>query len=204
MTDFSIPKRYTSELKKPIKLDARLQQFATGWAGDCGVLLCGPTTIGKSLSAAMALSRVSAGNASDWALWVRADELSRVLATRDNIAEVEKLKSALILVVDELGYEQWPALALEVLGVRYDRELVTVVTSGLKLDVLVKRYSDSVIRKITDIGNGCIIDCWREPGNARAKIGSGVLPPAIIYARTPKSVLQARAISENLNAGRLI
>ena len=204
MNQFNIPTRYTEVLNNPPRIDARLWRFSKEWFGDCGMVLCGPSKAGKSLAAAIALARVANGTDVPWALWVRSDELSRVMSGRDNIAEVEKLKSALVLVVDELGYERFPEIIFEVIGSRYDRSLPTVVTSGLSLEELTTRYSDSVISKITEIGRGRVIDCWREPSKTHTRIGSGVLPPAIIYARTPKSVLQARAISENLNAGRLI
>lgn len=205
MYSFSIPCKYTSSTasQKVLHLDPRLASFATSWMGDCGSVIIGPTGAGKSLSAAVAMRRVIGDDGCSWAAWVRADELSRVLSIREHISDVEKLKRALILVIDELGYERFPELVLEILGYRYDNELPTVITSGMKLQEMSDRYSDATLRRIVETGGGRVINCWKEPTNASVTSGVTKYPQRIIEARNP-SARVAAVLASNLNAGRLL
>jgi DNA replication protein DnaC len=187
-TSFDVPPRYVddSAAKALASRDARCRSFALGWQANRGVLLLGRTGTGKSLSAAQALRRVvCAVYGRHWACWVRADELSRILASREHAGEIEQIKSALVLVVDEVGYERFPELLLEVLGARYDRGLPTVVTSGLRLEALSERYGAATVRRITDVGGGCVVDLWaqQKPG-ATSDWGPPGLPPAVLHAQT--------------------
>jgi DNA replication protein DnaC len=178
MTDhnqFPIPRRYLDQgakeaLANPRKCDARLLAFAGAWDGLSGAVLLGGTGCGKSLSAGQAGARVDALNSSDsWVKWIRADELSRLLADRSGHESVEQLKRARCLIIDELGYERFPELVLEVIGARHDWERPTLVTTGLRIEALAARYSDATVRRITETGNGCSVDCWDPIPQRRPK-----------------------------------
>lgn len=160
---FEIPRRFRepSALVALKRIDQRLRALAARWDGLCGSLVLGPTGCGKSLTAATAGRRVAIANSSEtWVRWVRADYLSRLLSERGASDQVETLVRARVLVLDELGYERWPELVLEVIGSRYDRGLPTMVTSGLKLAKVLDRYGDATVRKVTETGNGGVTDCW--------------------------------------------
>jgi DNA replication protein DnaC len=171
MTDhnqFPIPRRYTDKLaaaavRDPSKCDARLLAFSATWDGLSGGILLGRTGCGKSLSAGQAGARIAALNSSDsWVKWIRADELSRLLADRSGHESVEHLKRSRCLVLDELGYERFPELVLEVIGSRHDWGRPTLVTTGLRVEALSARYSDATVRRITETGDGCVVDCWEK------------------------------------------
>lgn len=159
---YPIPRRYleASRLNLESALDPRCSQWASNWKGASGAILIGPTGCGKSTAAALAANRVK--QTDTWAKWVRADELSRILSERGGIEHVQVIKQARVLVLDELGYERFPELLLEVLGARHDACRPTVVTSGLTLDAIAARYSDATVRRILEIGTGSVVDCWAQ------------------------------------------
>jgi DNA replication protein DnaC len=161
---YPIPRRYVSNggLEKLKSLDNRLFEFATKWQGDCGQALIGPTGCGKTLAAAQASKRVDGIKAPAQVRWIRADELSRILSVRGGAEEIVTLKRARTLVIDELGYERFPELVLEVIGARHDDDLPTVITSGLKLKELQDRYSDATIRRVVEVHGGQVINCWEK------------------------------------------
>jgi DNA replication protein DnaC len=72
------------------------------------------------------------------------------------------LKQARMLVVDELGYERFPELFLEVLGARHDNSRPTVITCGLPLQQVADRYSDATVRRVVEVGEGVVIDCFAQ------------------------------------------
>jgi DNA replication protein DnaC len=160
--NYPIPARYlTPEAKTKHKhTDARLRIFSDLWTGLSGAVLLGPSGCGKTLTAAISGARQRVLHNESWVYWIRADELTRALSVRGGAEEVEAIKSARVLIIDELGYERWPELVLEVIGARHDWNRPTVVTSGMKLDKLTERYSDATIRRITEVGNGSVFSCW--------------------------------------------
>lgn len=164
---YSTPRRYTERAAKQAfrRADQRLRKWALNWDLQSGAVLLGPTKSGKSLAAACAADRARMvhPDAEMWARWVRADELSRLLAGRGGHEDIETLKRSRLLVVDELGYERFPELVLEVLGARHDWGRPTLVTSGLKLSELLARYGDATARRVVEIGKGTVVDCWGAP-----------------------------------------
>lgn len=158
----NIPNRYkTPEAIAALdSIDERLLKFSAVWSGDYGAVLTGPTGCGKSLSAAVALSRVTLGLPRYWSAWVRADVLTRLSASRDHAGDLARIKSVHVLVIDEMGFERFPESVLEVIGDRYDRNLPTVVTTGLKPEEFISRYADSTVRKIIEPGDGFVVNCW--------------------------------------------
>lgn len=164
---FPIPRRYLSQgaLDAKIRCHPELRSFCDTWTGDTGSLLLGPTGCGKTLVAAFASQRICKIQSSEtWVKWVRADQLSHLLNEHTAMDQLNQLNKARVLVIDELGYERWPELVLEVLGTRHDWDRPTLVTCGLKQEQLLKRYSEATARKIIEIASGGVIDCWEKRG----------------------------------------
>lgn len=168
---FATPERYrTKEAEDAlVSIDERLLRFSAEWDGFYGALLTGPTGCGKSLAAATALRRVTLDHPRYWAAWVRSDILTRLAASRDHQGDIARVKSCHVVVIDELGYERFPEAVLEMIGDRYDRNLPTVVTTGLDPAALLARYGDATARKITEIGGGLAINCWSDKAIALPK-----------------------------------
>ena len=161
---YPIPRRYLepSALAAAERLDPRLTKWASTWEGASGGLLVGKTGIGKTLSVAIASARIRDQHTDTavWVRWIRADELSRLLADRNGSEEIRDLKYSRVLVIDELGYERFPELVLEVIGARHDHDRPTLVTSGLTVEAIAQRYSDATVRRIIEVGHGCVVDLW--------------------------------------------
>lgn len=161
---FSTPQRYrTPEAENALlDIDERLLKFSVAWNGDYGALLTGPTGCGKSLAAATALRRITLDQPRYWAAWVRSDVYSRLAASRDHQGDIARVKSCHVVVLDELGYERFPEHVLELIGDRYDRNLPTIVTTGLEAEAFLTRYGDATARKVTSVGGGFAVNCWGD------------------------------------------
>jgi len=159
---YPIPKRYLepAALAARSKLSRRLTSWAQAWKGDSGAVLVGATGCGKSLAASWAADIERQRRSDTWVKWIRADELSRILSERGGGERIELVKMARVLVIDELGYERFPELILEVLGSRHDNSRPTIVTSGLTVSAIAERYSDATVRRVIEIGNGDVINSW--------------------------------------------
>jgi len=105
------------------------------------------------LALALAIDRLGFG------CWFRADELAGAWSDANL---VNRAKTDRLVIVDELGWERFAGIVQEVVGCRYDDDLPTVVTSGLTREKFVERYGDAMERKITDVGNGGVIDLWQR------------------------------------------
>ncbi len=185
--NFPIPPRYLEPeaLAKFSQIDQRFRSFGERWQANCGTVLAGPTGSGKSLAAAQALRRLTLERPDlcPWVRWVRADRMSRLLCSRETAAEVDALKSSLILVIDELGYERFPELALEILGERHDRSLVTVVTTGMTPAELQTRYGDATVRRVVEIGQGRVVDAHAKLAGSAGDWGPSGLPRRVLLAQ---------------------
>ena len=160
---FPIPSRYLAPeaIKKRGSSHPALREFARVYGGTSGALLIGPTGVGKSLIAAQVAQAVERQNmSSTWVKWIRADKLSRLLSERGGSEQIDLLENARFLVIDELGYERFPELVLEVIGDRHDHNRPVIVTSGLTQAQIADRYADATIRRITEVGSGGLVDCW--------------------------------------------
>ncbi|HEX3851933.1 MAG TPA: hypothetical protein VHW01_13265 [Polyangiaceae bacterium] len=169
----------------------RLSALATGYdpARDGGRLVLGPTGIGKSVTGASTIqnhikarhiaakAKAPEDNTYGWgrhtsALWVRALDLPNArLQQALGKGEVELVTAAATadyVVLDDLGWESRRAgaddVVAEVLARRYDAGLVTFVTSGMTLEQLRERYSDAIVRRITEAGGlpGKVVDLWKQ------------------------------------------
>ena len=190
------PERYRTAKAEDalLEISQRMLEFSAAWMGDCGALLMGPTGCGKSLAAATALRRLTLDKPRYWAAWVRADVLTRLAFNRESAADVARIKAAYLLVIDDLGYERFSEAAIEVIGDRYDRDLPTVVTTGLTSDEFKLRYSLATARKITEVGNGYAVNVWSEPGDP---VPVGRVPRLVECAQTQGAWNGKRPIFEN-------
>lgn len=158
---YPIPKRYLepSAVAARMGIDQRLHRWASTAKSSSGAILLGPTGTGKTLAAAWLADAVARNESATWVKWIRADELSRILSDRGGSENIAILKRARLLVIDELGYERFPELFLEVLGDRHDNSRPTIVTSGLSIGKIAERYSDATVRRIVEVGEGVLVDC---------------------------------------------
>jgi DNA replication protein DnaC len=162
---FPIPERYLAPDAIACRLEYPdvLRDFVERHDGKSGAIIVGPTGVRKSLAAAHVADRLRLSTSDTWVKWVRADKLSRILSERGGSEQIALLEQARFLVIDELGYERFPELVLEVIGDRHDHDRPTLVTSGVTLEQIASRYADATIRRITEVGNGGVVDCWGSP-----------------------------------------
>jgi len=152
--------------------DKQLLEWAEGYDGKSGALLIGPTGVGKSAAASLALRGLIERHLSTWEqhhppthqtryLW----EAPRFLSLRWTSAvaigaarresqlgsrptDLVRAEEPEVVVIDDLGWEQDAQTVIEVLAARYDAAKVTIATSGLGISALADRYGDSVVRRI--------------------------------------------------------
>lgn len=145
----------------------QLRQLAETWQpGDGGVLVLGPTGVGKTASVVRAVRRL-VGAAATWhdpvlrAHWTTASSIAlarrRVGLGVGEAAEIRRCIDAPVLVVDELGPEPLDSALHDVLDQRYLAQRATVATSGMSLGELRERYGAARIRRIT-APDGAIIE----------------------------------------------
>lgn len=161
---FPIPKRYTSPEAEAAfeKCSQQARVFRRSWRGDSGAALLGPTGTGKTTAIALACAAIKSSKqlSETWFRWVRADYLTRLVNERMGAEQIHDLKNSKVLVIDEMGYEPWPTALLEVIGDRHDNNRPTVITSGLTLNAFADRYSDATLRRIIEVNDGIVVDCW--------------------------------------------
>jgi DNA replication protein DnaC len=99
-------------------------------------------------------------------LWYRADELSRALKERGGSEEIQKAKMTRLLIVDDMGWEPYHDTLTEVIAARYDGNRPTAATSGLTQAGFVSRYGDALLRRISEVGEGGVVDTWVAQPNS--------------------------------------
>ncbi|HEX2881159.1 MAG TPA: hypothetical protein VHO25_16625 [Polyangiaceae bacterium] len=123
-------------------------------------LLMGPTGCGKSTGA-----RYLTRHASPY--WLRAIDLSTA-ERRHGLGEglppeVERARNATALVIDDVGHEKDIAALFDVLDWRNERNLPTIVTTGLTRAELTQHLSAATVRRITEQHCGqmrvLVVDC---------------------------------------------
>lgn len=158
-----------------------------------GRLIVGPTGLGKSVACLVVVRRLIVEQElriekknreegrQDWEadcaprhrfVWARAFDLANASLEHKlgngEAEEIKAAKDASFLVLDDIGWESKRAsgddAVLQVIAERYDRGLFTLATSGWKVDALVERYGDAVVRRIVETGgkNGKVLDLWPE------------------------------------------
>jgi len=165
---FPIPDRYRGQSAVEAfktKVCPAARSFIRKWDMKSGGALLGPTRCGKSLVAGLAgdraASKIGEGSTT-WTRWIRADYLTRMIHERSGGEMISELKLTRVLVIDEMGYERFPELCLEVIGDRHDNQRATIITSGMRVAEFAKRYSDATLARIAEIGDGLIVDCWGD------------------------------------------
>jgi DNA replication protein DnaC len=152
---------------------------------DGGTLMCGPTGLGKTTVAAsivrrwyaLPIARLSVCDREAYEKtrfpsleWARAFDLNNArLEHKFGTSEPEVITDAKrcdFLVLDDIGREsRRPGsedVIEEVLQERYDKGRVSFVTTGLRLEQVVERYGDAVVRRIVEAGGkpGKVVDLW--------------------------------------------
>jgi DNA replication protein DnaC len=143
-----------------------------------GRLVLGPTGAGKSTAGACLVRRrcesdCAAGHRDLRVRWVRAIDLPNArlehsLGKGEAPLITEAIKAE-FLIVDDVGWESKRAgaddVVCELFARRYDAGKQSYVTSGLTYEQFRERYSDAIVRRITESGGkpGKVINLW---GNA--------------------------------------
>lgn len=137
-------------------LDPVLKKFAAEPdASERSTLLLGPSKIGKSTAAALALRRAlfSTGGMLR-ATWFYARALAQ--ASRQwplgegACPDVERASKAGLLILDDLGLERDAAELVDVIHSRYEHGYVTWTTSGLSVAEIKDRYGESFYRRLVE------------------------------------------------------
>jgi len=149
----------------------RYRAFAAKFAPQHGnVVLSGASGAGKTAAMCAAAARLSSAaiDAADErapicrSLWTDAHALVR--ATREHrlgagtCPELLAATRASVLWLDELGQEPRTEALWEIVDERYEHGLVTVVTTGLRVDELRQRYGEALLRRLTE--RGTVIEGW--------------------------------------------
>jgi DNA replication protein DnaC len=140
-------------------------------APTCSALLLGPTGIGKSAAAGLALrrafvgGRVSVGGLAlergglrslPAALWQYARALAHAARMhplgQGECEAITNARGASLLILDDLGLERDPAEIVDVVHERYERNRPTWTTSGLTLPQLTERYGEAFVRRLGQVG----------------------------------------------------
>lgn len=127
------------------------------WSQDPAIssaVLSGPTGVGKSTAAAVALRSVLATGWGGSIGWHTARELAHAARAwplgEGEAPLLRRARHVGILVVDDLGLERDPAELIDVVHARYEASAPTWVTTGLSLAALETRYGDAVVRRLTE------------------------------------------------------
>lgn len=166
------------------RIDAKLRPLAEQLTPEHGGrLICGPTGVGKTTALVAVTRRLITENIDhpdpDRPLagvdirWARAADLPIARLGHGlghGEAElVERARNCEILCLDDLGWESRRAGAddviSEVIAYRYDTGRVTWVTTGLRPEQVVEKYSEAFTRKICEAGArpGKVLDLWGKP-----------------------------------------
>lgn len=149
-----------------------LRAIAERWVPSRGgLLVLGRTGAGKTASVVRALRRIvrAATDYRDPVLrlrWTTATELVRA-RTEHRLGQgepdvIREARSAPVLVIDEIGFERADeALWTDLIHERYQKQSVTLATSGRDADAFALRYGSATMRKLTD-PRGALLDLWGD------------------------------------------
>lgn len=170
----TMPESFHSWAEVTAKADRRIVEALRGWERSKGnLVLLGPTGVGKTTAVCARVRGIIdtaiRGKVDPEAIafaagirWIDAPTLSRATRQyalgRGEPPDVTESICATLLVLDELGYEQSRDRAIaDVIEQRYNRQLLTISTSGRTRAEMVTQYGDAVFRKL--IAGGSVIDC---------------------------------------------
>lgn len=157
------------------KVAKQFQAFAITYGADCSAVLAGTTGAGKTSSVIAALRRLRNQAEADaiatpglqatehpmlnmlagmW--WFTGSELAsarRQHPMGQGVSPIVKnAKGAALLIIDELGYEDFSPELSEVIHLRESQRRPTIVTTGLTPAAFRTRYGDATWRKLTTDG----------------------------------------------------
>jgi DNA replication protein DnaC len=127
------------------------------------VLIAGHTGAGKTTLGTALFRREAEARRSG--LWVAVNRLVTETVRETKLGNEGDLyayaKRARVVLLDDLGTEEQTdaarAIIEDILAERHRRHLVTIVTTGLKRDAIVKRYGTGIDRRLTEIGRTTVI-----------------------------------------------
>lgn len=111
-------------------------------------------------------------------LWVTEQQL---LASQEerNFKLLNEARDVSMLVLDEFGFgggheaiKGRTPIGLDVLCNRYDKELATVITSGLSMLNIARRYGVAIARRIENESTICDLLAGVDSGNSGRKVGA--------------------------------
>lgn len=151
------PKKYRWALEDPaiattLRLDASKLAKATATPAEGNYALTGPTGAGKTTAGCLILASLIAEEGGG--MFVSAYELERERRTTPlGEGDGELLHAALrarVLLLDDVGAEQNGTFSpiVDLVFHRYDRELQTIVTTGIGKSELVARYGTGFVRRV--------------------------------------------------------
>jgi DNA replication protein DnaC len=122
------------------------------------VLLMGPTGVGKSTAAALALRRQIRARIRTKkpveVSWYYARALAHSARYyplgEGEPPDIEKARTRRLLVLDDLGLERDHGEIVDVLHARYEQGFPTWTTTGLNYEQLNDRYGEALVRRLTD------------------------------------------------------
>lgn len=170
----TMPEAFHSWAEVAAKADKRIVEALRAWTRPGGnLVLLGPSGVGKTTAVCARVRGIidsAIRGAKDpesfaWATgirWVDAPALAKASRNhalgRGDAPEIATAVGATLLVLDELGYEQARDRTIaDVIEQRYNRQLLTISTSGRTRAEMVQQYGDAVFRKL--IATGVIVDC---------------------------------------------
>ena len=153
-----------AELRAP--LEPRIQSDLLGRLRaeeSPSALLLGPTGCGKTSAALWLIARVRKS-----ARFVTSAELTN--AEREHRLGdgppplVDRCRTAGYLVLDDVGFEREPFAVQDLLNVRYQLSLPTIVTTGLTMRELRDRFGAAYVRRIAEQHAGHQVLIWSGHG----------------------------------------
>jgi DNA replication protein DnaC len=170
----TMPEAFHSWAEVASKADRRIVDALRSWTRSGGnLVLLGPSGVGKTTAVCArvrgiidsAIRGVRDPESFAWAegiRWVEAPALAKASRNhalgRGDAPEIGVAINATLLVLDELGYEQARDRTIaDVIEQRYNRQLLTISTSGRTRAEMAQQYGDAVFRKL--IATGQVIDC---------------------------------------------
>jgi len=141
---------------------APLLRAIDGYQGNHGFLLVGEPDKGKTTAAYLAVEGLWAAGLRDDKPFPRvtimkAVDLGNARRTHGlgagDPALIKQAKAAQLLLLDDLGQdERRDPVMFEIFDARYERGLVSIVTSGFTWDALTTMYSEALMRRILQAG----------------------------------------------------
>jgi DNA replication protein DnaC len=165
-----------TEAERRAAIHPKLLKEIDRWDGKRSLVILGPTGLGKTTGFVELTLQIVArdGVPKQWQVpaFYKAAELAQSWRTtklgEDAIDApcVTTAKTCQLLFIDDIGQEpnDPQAALMGIADARYDKGLISVVTSGLPYESFVKQYGDFFVRRFGDAAgkdSGLVIDLWK-------------------------------------------